>query len=171
MSSNPAIGLEPAISLADYTSESLMVPQLREQDIAGVIQELSRLLHKAGRVPDMLPFYHSALNREFLVSTASPYGMAFPHGRLNGLPRLCFALGRLTQPIEWGVKGSPPVQLIFLMAVPATDATSYLYVVAGLAKLGKQDRLLADLRTAQTPLEMMSVLSQIKLPPHRGMTK
>src|SRR6266446_7462903 len=98
--------------LADYTSADLLIPQLQREDVAGVVQELCQVLRTAERVADMLPFYHATLVREYLVSTVVAPGIAFPHARLNGLPRACFALGRSPQPITWGSAGSP-VQLIF----------------------------------------------------------
>ena len=74
-----------AMTLADFTSAGLIIPHLRGQDVATVIQELSQAMRRERRVPDLLPFYHAALNREFLVSTDMEAGMAFPHARLPGL--------------------------------------------------------------------------------------
>jgi mannitol/fructose-specific phosphotransferase system IIA component (Ntr-type) len=79
MSNSPVI---EGASVADFTHEALIAPQLSELDTAGVIQELSPLLQQEARIPDLPPFYHAALNREFLVSTAMDYGMAFPHARV-----------------------------------------------------------------------------------------
>ena len=43
-----------------------------------VIQELSQAMQREKRVPDRLPFYQAALNREFLVGTEMEAGMRFP---------------------------------------------------------------------------------------------
>ena len=80
------------MTLADFTSPSLIISHLRGQDAASVIQELSQALQREKRVPDLLPFYHAALNHEFLVSSDMEAGMAFPHARLPGLKELAFAL-------------------------------------------------------------------------------
>src|SRR4051812_21217641 len=110
-----------AITLADFTSPTLIVPQLCGHDAASVIQELSRALQRDNRVVDLLPFYHAALNREFMVSTDVEPGMAFPHARLPTLKQVSFALGRSATPLAWGVKAVAAVRLVFLTAVPATD--------------------------------------------------
>jgi len=123
------------MSLADFTSADLMVPQLRGRDAATVIRELCSVLQRAARVPDLLPFYHAALNREFLLSTAMDYGLAFPHARVIGLSRLSFALGRSAEPLLWVPKDRPPVRLVFLCAVPATEATTYLLLTSSMARL------------------------------------
>jgi len=168
MLNKPAIAVDAALSLADYTSDALMLPQLRQRDPAGVIQELAQLLHQQARLPDLLPFYHAALNREFLVSTAMDYGVAFPHARLNGLTRLCFALGRSDVPIPWGSQNAKMVWLVFLLAAPATEAAGYLYIVSGLARLGKDPLLMDALRSAPDSAAMLAVLRQVKLLHARG---
>jgi hypothetical protein len=43
---------------------------LRERDTAGIISQLSQALQGEGCVPDLLPFYHSALNQEWLSKSA-----------------------------------------------------------------------------------------------------
>ena len=126
------------VSLSDFTRPSLIVPQLKEHDTAGIIGELSQVLQRDACVLDVLPFYQGALNRELMDNSALPFGIAVPHARLSGVKQLQFALGRAAEPVVWGGKGSWPVQLVFLLAVPTTDAASYLHVLASLARLGQQ---------------------------------
>lgn len=151
------------MTLADYTSPEMIVPYLRGRDIAAVLQELSRVLHRERRVPDLLPFYHAALNREFLVSTDAEAGMACPHARVPGLPALCYALGRSEEPLGWGNRVVPGVRLVFLIAVPATDAIQYLLLTSGLARLAKEEGLVQRLHQAQDTFEIIEVLKHIEL--------
>ena len=150
-------------TLADFTRPQLIVPRLREHDTAGIISELSQVLQQQNSVPDMLPFYHTALNQELLANSALDCGLAFPHARLSGIKQLQFAFGRTPQPVIWGAKGSWPVQFVFLLAVPATDAAPYLHLLASLARLGQQAGLLAELRASETVNAVLSVLERIKL--------
>lgn len=153
----------PPLTLADFTGPALMVPQLRGQDAASVIQELSHALQQDQRIPDLLPFYNEALNREFMVSTDMEAGMAFPHARLPGLREVSFAFGRSAQPLNWGKRASGPVQLVFLLAVPATDSTQYLLLISGLVRLAKDSRLVAELHAASSGAQMLDVLRQVEL--------
>jgi len=150
-------------TLAAYTQRRLILPRLHQRDTAGIISELSQALQREGHVPDLLPFYHAALNQELLANSALECGLAFPHARLSGVKRLQFALGRTPEPIIWGAGGSWPVQFIFLLAVPATDAASYLHLLASLAKLGRQPGLLAKLRAADSADAVWAVLQQVRL--------
>lgn len=153
------------VTLQDYTRDTLIVPRLQQADTAGVISELSQTLQRDGCVADVLPFYHAALNRELLFNSALACGLAFPHARLSGVKQLQFAFGRTAQPIIWGPKGSCAVELVFLLAVPATNAASYLHLLASLARLGQQPELLAALRTAPDAKAILGVLEQIRLHP------
>lgn len=151
------------MTLADFSCPGLIIPHLRGHDVASVIQELSQALQREKRVTDLLPFYHAALNREFMVSTDMEAGMAFPHARLPALQELSFAFGRSDEPLSWGPRAACSVRLVFLMAVPATDSTQYLLLISGLARLTKQVRLVEKLRRAQDPFQILEVLQQIEL--------
>ena len=70
-------------TLCHYTRGTLVVPQLKLRDTAGVISELSHALQRDGCVPDVLPFYHTALNRELMANSAVECGIAFPHARAH----------------------------------------------------------------------------------------
>jgi PTS system nitrogen regulatory IIA component len=156
-------GIETSSALADFTAPGLIIPRLRGRDVAGVIQELSQVMQREGCVPDLLPFYDAALNREFLVSTDMEAGMAIPHARLPGLVRLSFALGRSEAPLAWSTRGARPVQIVFLLAVPATDSTQYLLLISGLARLSREEGLMEKLYTAKDTPAIFEVLQQAKL--------
>lgn len=152
-------------SLAAYTRPDLIIPQLRQRDAAGIISELSLLLQRQGGVLDVLPFYHTALNQELLASSALECGIALPHARLSGVRKLQFALGRVAEPVPWGTKCARPVEWIFLLAVPATDAEHYLHLLGSLARLGQDTDRLEQLRSAAGAEEMLAVLERVPIRP------
>jgi mannitol/fructose-specific phosphotransferase system IIA component (Ntr-type) len=163
MLSEATTNVAAVASLADFTRPGLIMPWLRQRDAAGVISELSLVLQREGCVPDVLPFYQAALNQELMANSALGCGLAFPHARLSGVKRLQFAFGRTPTPIAWGAKNSWPVQLVFLLAVPATDAAAYLHLLASLARLGQRPDLLAQLRAAESAEAIVAALGEIKL--------
>ena len=163
LGNSTAISGPTTMTLADFTSPGLIIPHLRGQDATSVIQELSQALQHEKRITDLLPFYHAALNREFMVSTDMEAGMAFPHARLPALKQVSFALGRSNEPLGWGTKASGSVRLVFLLAVPATDSTQYLLLTSGLARFAKDTRLVEKLHAAQDTFQMVEVLKQVEL--------
>jgi PTS system nitrogen regulatory IIA component len=150
-----------ARSVGDYTDPGLICLDLRGEDPVSVIHELGQLLQRAGRIQDPLPFYHAALTREFLSSTATGTGLAFPHARIQGLDRISLAVGRCARPITWGARGGAGVHLVFLLLVPATEGTEYLLLISALARLEREGSLLARLREARSPAEAFSLLKGI----------
>ena len=151
------------MTLADFTSLELIIPQLRGEDAASAIQELSCALQQEKLIPDLLLFYQNALNREFMVGTDSEAGMALPHARVPGLKNVSFAFGRSAQPLGWASRGVCPVRLVFLLAVPATDSTQYLLLMSGLARLAKNNQLVANLHEATDAGQVFKVLKQVEL--------
>ena len=151
------------LSLADFTETDLVFPTLPGSDVAAVVQELSRALHRAQYIPDVLPFYHAALNREFLAATVTETGVAFPHARIQGSDRLCFAFGHCSQAIRWGGKHGPEVRLVFLIAAPATAVDGYLAFLNSLVQLVRREANLQALLAAATPGEVIDLLRQVPL--------
>jgi mannitol/fructose-specific phosphotransferase system IIA component (Ntr-type) len=156
------------MTLADFTSPALIIPQLRGQDVPSVIQELSQAMQCEKRIPDLLPFYEAVIKREFLVSTNMEAGTAFPHARMPGLQELSFALGRSHEPLRWATRSAHPIRLVFLLAVPAIDATQYLFLISGLVRLAKDAPLMERLLCAPDALQMFELLQQITLRANAG---
>jgi mannitol/fructose-specific phosphotransferase system IIA component (Ntr-type) len=53
--------------------------------------------------------------------------------------------------------------MVFLIAVPATDATQYLQLNSGLARLAEDTRLVEKLHAAPDAARMLEVLQRITL--------
>jgi mannitol/fructose-specific phosphotransferase system IIA component (Ntr-type) len=148
-------------SLADYTAPGLIIPELRERDTLGVVKELSTALHQQGCVPDLLAFYHAALNHEFLINSSTESGVVFPHARLNGVVEPRFAFGKSLQPLVWGNRSAHRVEFVFLLAVPATEAAGFLRLLSALARLGQEPPLLDSLRERLSVKAIYELFKQI----------
>jgi PTS system fructose-specific IIC component len=149
------------MNLADFTCGEMIVPCLRGGDATSVIQELTQVMHRAKRVPESLPFFHAAINREFLASSNMHAGMAFPHARVPGVTRVSFAFGRCETPLCWASQSADRVRLVFLLAVPETDSTDYLALLSGLARLARLNGLVDRLHHCVREAEVLEVFRQI----------
>jgi mannitol/fructose-specific phosphotransferase system IIA component (Ntr-type) len=148
------------MTLAEFTSPELIIPELRSRDASGVIAELCSLLQRQGRVTDLLSFYNSAISRELLSSTATSTGWAVPHARLTELSEISFALGRTAEPMLWS-DGTNRVQIVFLFAVPQNEVGTYLRVVSGLARLSQNPARMQRLLTAPDANGMLEELKVV----------
>jgi PTS system nitrogen regulatory IIA component len=151
------------LTLGDFTCPSLVVPALRGDDQAAVLMELSRRLHQAGAVGDLMQFYHAAFNREFLESTNVGGDLALPHVRLPDLARLVFAVGRGTGPIQWTGSPRQGVRWVVLAAVPASNLTDYLGMLSAFARIAHEPGFRAALAGAPDAEAIFSLLQTIPL--------
>lgn len=152
-------------TVADYTTPALMVPELQARTHTEAIAELCSLLERAGRLPDAAAFREAVLKREQLSSTATTHGWALPHGRLNGLPRLSFALARSSKPFAWSADAFGPVHTVFLFATPEAEAKNYLTLICAVARMTQRSALVEQLRRAADAAAMFSLLQQVPLRP------
>ncbi|MDB6123532.1 MAG: fruA: system, fructose subfamily, component [Pedosphaera sp.] len=161
--SQSAVNAVNASTLADFTSEALIIPDLKARDMTGAILELSKVFQQSDKRWDAQKLNQFALEREQQMSTAMNFLTAFPHVRSNACLKLQFALGRTSKPFEWGKPGSLSVQFVFLNAVPATEALGYLKLLSGMSKLGKEPALLEQFKAATTAKELFGLLRKISL--------
>ena len=154
-------------ALAEYTTPQLMIPQLHHDDAPAIISELCAALGQQGWVHDQLALYSSVMNRESIASTALS-GWALPHARVEGLSRLCFAVGRTAKPINWFGHSGGPIRLVFLFAVPQAQTAAYLTLISALAKFSSNQSGIQHLLEAGDSQAMFDILEQIPLRPPRS---
>jgi len=148
-------------TLAEYTSAALMVPELGAKTADLAISELCELLQREGCLSDSKPFYDAVMKRERLGSTVMARGWALPHARLEGLPQLRFALGRSSHPLLWAGADGSGVQLVFLFAIPESEAMAYLNVIAAIARLNQIPTLIDQLLRARDRQTMLTIFKQV----------
>ena len=99
------------------------------------------------------------LARERLGSTGVGRGVAIPHGKLPGLPRLSAVFARLWEPIDFDAVDGRPVDLIFLLLAPDTDGSDHLKALALVSRLLRDERVCARLREAEGAEALYAVLT------------
>jgi mannitol/fructose-specific phosphotransferase system IIA component (Ntr-type) len=149
------------LTLADFTSEALIIPGLKSRDMSGTIAELSQAFSRTDSRWDTQRLNAAALQREQQMTTAMEFGAAFPHVRSDACIRMQFAFGRAAEPFTWGRDGSLEVRFVFLNAIPASEALGYLRLVSAMARLGKETALCEQFKAATTAAELLKLFSQI----------
>ena len=150
-------------TIAQYTTPSLLIPQLSQTEAVAVIRELGLVLEREGRITDPASFLETVIRNERQRSTAMSPGWALPHARSSGLTQLSFALGRSVTPLDWFGQSAERVHMVFLFAVPETAAANYLALVSGLARLNQDPAQLEKLFCAPDGGAMFEILGQIQL--------
>ncbi len=146
------------MEIADLLSLSGVVDELKAGSKKQALQELSAIAaaqteQEERTVLDLL------LARERLGSTGVGAGIAIPHGKIAGLPRLSAVFARLREPIEFDAVDGKPVDLIFLMLAPESAGSDHLKALALVSRLLRDHRVCARLRGADNAEALYAVLT------------
>jgi PTS system nitrogen regulatory IIA component len=94
------------------------------------------------------------LKREDLGSTGIGHGVAIPHARLPELQRPHGLLAKLRQPMEFDAIDGQPVDIVFLLLLPAAEENGQLGALALVARTLRPPENLTRLRSAKNASEL-----------------
>ena len=132
---------------------------LRAADKTPLLRELAR---QAAKALDLAPEQISAeiLKREELGSTGTGGGVAIPHARIQGLNRSFGVFARLNKPIDFEAIDGRPVDLAFLLLLPADPVGEQLKALASVARKLRDPASLRDLRAASSATSLYDVMTR-----------
>jgi nitrogen PTS system EIIA component len=132
------------MKITEFLSPQAVIPELKGRNKSDVLRELSESLAaaypplNAGRVFEVL------VEREKLNTTGIGEGVAIPHGKLAGLPRLYGAVGVSHAGVDFASIDRKPTQLFFALVAPENSAGIHLKALARISRLFRN----ADFREA-----------------------
>jgi PTS system nitrogen regulatory IIA component len=136
--------------IRDFLAAADVAIDVRASDKVQLLRELSQ--RAAGRLD--LPadrVVRAILDREGLGSTGVGGGIALPHARLEEVKAAFGLLARLRRPIEFEAVDGKPVDLVFLLLLPAKTEGEQLNVLATVARRLRDAAVLDQLRRAGDP--------------------
>jgi PTS system nitrogen regulatory IIA component len=98
--------------------------------------------------------YRGLIQREKLGSTAVGGGIAIPHCRLEGCDSITGSLFVLEDPIDFLAHDDEPVNIMFVLLVPASETTEHLATLGMLAERFQVKGYRKDLITAKDNEEL-----------------
>ena len=87
-------------------------------------------------------------DRERLGSTGFGGGIAIPHARIKGLPRIVIIVARLAQAIEFQAVDDVPVDMVVAMLSPPDAGADHLKALARVSRRFRDRNFVAKLRGA-----------------------
>jgi nitrogen PTS system EIIA component len=87
--------------------------------------------------------------REKLGTTGVGHGIAIPHGRINGLDKVCGFFARLAEPVAFESVDDRDVDLVFLLLAPESAGADHLHALATVSRLLREPKLCEELRSAK----------------------
>jgi len=105
----------------------------------------------------------AALNeRERLGSTGFGGGIAIPHGKIEGLPKVTGYFARLNFPIEFHSVDGLPVDLVFLLLSPPDAGADHLKALASVSRMFRDKNMTAKLRGARSKDAIYALLTGVE---------
>ena len=136
------------MDIADFIAADRVVLDLRVRDKDSLLRELAKRAAAAcgGLKADAI---HAALRaREELGSTGLGKGFALPHARIEGLPRFVGFFARLSRPVAYDAIDGAPVDLVFLLLMPAEEGHDHVAALAAVSRRFRDLAIVARLREA-----------------------
>ena len=143
--------------------EAIAIP-LNARTPSSVIDELSKVAASTGLLWDADEMAKAVRQREEIASTALECGVSLMHPRrplTNYLAEPFIALGITAKPFPMSLAGendSCLVDVFFLLC--SMDDVDHIRTLARLGRLIRQPDFLPDLRSAQTPAEVLDVIRE-----------
>jgi len=103
--------------------------------------------------------FETLIERERLGSTGMGQGIAIPHGRIAGLPRIVGFFARLETPIAYEAVDNQPVDLVFLLLAPDGAGADHLKALARVSRLLRNQATCEKLRATAKPEVLYSLLT------------
>jgi nitrogen PTS system EIIA component len=133
------------MEMTDLITPKSVIPNLRAANKRQVLQELAKRAATMSGMPERA-IYDVLVERERLGTTGIGAGIAIPHGKLNGLPRLYGVFARLERPIDFEAIDDQPVDLVFLLLAPEGAGSDHLKALARVSRLLRDRATCAKLR-------------------------
>jgi PTS system nitrogen regulatory IIA component len=117
------------MDLADLIEPNRVVFAARASNKQQLLQDLASRAATLLNL-DAQMIFDALQAREELGSTGLGNGFALPHARIEGLDRLFGMFTRLNRPIHFDSVDGNPVDLIFLLLIPATAGSEHLAAIS-----------------------------------------
>ena len=133
--------------ITDFLSQSDAIVNVRAHNKSRLLKDLCNRAASALKL-DGDRISSEILKREELGSTGMGGGVAIPHARIEDLKEPFGILARLQRPIDFNAIDGQPVDIIFLLLLPAAPAGEHLSALAEVARKLRDPNAVRELRRA-----------------------
>jgi mannitol/fructose-specific phosphotransferase system IIA component (Ntr-type) len=151
------------MKLLDLIDRKSIVAELSSTDRNGVIRELVEVLAKAELIDESLVegIVRSIVTRERTRGTTGfGKGVAVPHVKVDGLPRIVAAVGRSAGGIDFGSLDGQPVYSVFLIVSPSEQPEEHLRAMDLIFRHLQQEQFRRFLRQADDTEKIFDLLNE-----------
>ena len=146
------------MQISEFLSPDNALVDVRADDKADVLRLLTERAANALALPAE-EILKAIVKREQLGSTGTGGGIAIPHARMAGLRKPFGVLARLSNAIDFEAIDGRPVDVIFLLLLPASADKEQLTALAAVARMLRNPESMRSLRGARTAEELYRAMT------------
>lgn len=147
------------MQIKDFLAESDTAIDVRASDKGGLLKALSARAAAALNLPPEA-VASEIEKRDELGSTGIGGGVSLPHARFREVTKPFGMLVRLRQPIEFQAIDCEPVDLVFLLLLPASSQLDQLNALAAVARKLREPETLKRLRAATSATGLYRAIAE-----------
>jgi nitrogen PTS system EIIA component len=146
------------MDIKDFLLPSEAIMDVRSNNKNRLLKELCTRAATSLKL-DAETITNEILKREDLGSTGMGGGVAIPHARIQGLKEPHGVLARLRQSIAFDAIDGRPVDIVFLLLLPAAPAGEQLNALATAARRLRDSNIVRELRQASDRASLYRVMT------------
>ena len=148
--------------MKDFLVREALIPALVATTKEGAIRELVASLQSAGyfQPKEVEAVVAEILRREGLGSTGIGRGVAIPHSRYEGLPRLIGTLGLSKTGIPFDSIDGQDVLMVFLLVSRPDQPGPHLHALETIVRITESDDFINKLAACTTREGMWKIISE-----------
>jgi mannitol/fructose-specific phosphotransferase system IIA component (Ntr-type) len=151
------------MKLLDLIDRNSIIAELPTTDRNGVIRDLVEVLAGAKLIEEAAVegIVRSIITRERTRGTTGfGKGVAVPHVKVEGLPRIVAAVGRSSKGIDFGSLDGQPVYSVFLIVSPAEQPEEHLRAMDLIFRHLQQEQFRKFMRQSDTVEKIYDLLNE-----------
>lgn len=148
------------MKIVDILVRNAVVLDLESRDKRGALSELCAALAAAEPGLETGSLLSILEAREALQSTGIGEGVAIPHGKLPGLPRLLASFARSRAGVDFESIDGAPTHLFFLLVVPEHAGGAHLKALARISRFFRDEAFRKALLEAGSREEIVAAIEQ-----------
>ena len=146
--------------ITDLLSKDGIELNVNAKDKNDIINKMTKLMLKTGRITDLNAYTELVLKREEEGSTGVGEGIAIPHGKGDCVTEPGLVAMVVPNGVEYDALDGKPVNLLFMIAAPNTSDNVHLDVLSRLSTMLMDTEFKNKLTSAKSKEEFLNIINE-----------
>lgn len=146
--------------ITDLLSKDGIELNVTAKDKNDIIDKMTKLMLKTGRITDLNAYKELVLKREEEGSTGVGEGIAIPHGKGDCVTEPGLVAMVVPNGVEYDALDGKPVNLLFMIAAPNTSDNVHLDVLSRLSTMLMDTEFKNKLISAKSKAEFLNIINE-----------